>query len=140
MELPLLFHLLALGLWIGCIATETVFEHTLGKQAGFQPQIARLHVQVDLWIEVPAFLAVLATGVWLLAGTEPAALFLAKIFAGGAAIAVNVFCVWIVLARDGAFRGGDIARAGRLDHWQHKAGALQVLLIVAALALAGIAA
>lgn len=134
---PLLFaHLLFLGLWIGCIATETVFEHTTGKEPGMAATIARLHVKVDLWVETPAFLAVLATGTLLYLDAAMTPLFAWKIGTAIVAIATNAACVWIVIARDGAMRRGQMERAAVLDDWQHKSGALLVLLIAAAITLA----
>jgi hypothetical protein len=134
----LLIHLLALGLWVGCIATETVFEHTTGKEPGMAAAIARLHVKVDLWVETPAFLVVLASGGSMYGEAAITPLFGWKILTGLAAIAVNAFCVWVVLARHGAMVAGDLPRAERLDDWQHKSGALLVVLIALALALAAI--
>ncbi len=136
MSLPLLLHILALGVWFGCIATETVFEHTTGTVPGMEEAIARLHVKVDLWIETPAFTAVLATGAWLYSTTPVTPMFTAKIWIGVAAIAVNVICVWLVFARDRAYAARKRGHALQLDHWQHKAGGLQVLLIIVVLALA----
>lgn len=136
MTVVLLIHLLALGLWIGCIATETVFEHTTGKEPGMQAAIARLHVKVDLLVETPAFLVVLATGLWMYGDTVITPLFGVKIAVGIVAILTNVACVWIVLARDVAIRANAPERARRLDDWQHKSGALLVLLIAVTLIFA----
>ena len=85
----LALHLLSLGLWIGCIATEAVFEHTTGREPGLAGAVAALHVKVDLWVEVPAFVLVLVTGAAMLPRTDITLTFFAKIAVGLAAIGVN---------------------------------------------------
>ena len=131
----LLTHLIANGLWIGCILTEAAFEHRLPKGDPFEAAVARLHVVVDVWIETPAFLIVLATGLMLLTGAPQTPLFHTKIAFGLAAVAVNAWCVWLVFRRRALFAAGDVAGAHRADHIQHKAGGLLLVLILVALAI-----
>ncbi|MGJ4952072.1 hypothetical protein [Bradyrhizobium sp. HKCCYLS20291] len=127
-------HIMSLGIWIGCILTEAAFEHMTGK---IHPvAIARLHVAVDTYVETPAFLAVLATGIGLLASANPSPVFWVKIGIGLIAILTNVACVGLVIARDRAFRRDAVADARLMDRWQHRLGGVLALMIVAALSLA----
>jgi len=50
----LTLHVLFAGLWLGCVVTEVLFERTLlhrGRET--ERLLARLHLRVDLWVELP---------------------------------------------------------------------------------------
>lgn len=131
--LPL--HLLAVGLWLGCVLTEVLFERAL--LAGGPEQhlsLARLHRRVDLVVEIPAFVLVLASGAFMLAAAVPGPLLQAKIGFGLLAVAANVGCVRLVLRRAAAADAGRWAEFARLDQLQHKLGAVVMLGILLALA------
>lgn len=135
----LLVHLCLAAAWIGCVFTEVLFERAL--LAGDRAQhrvLARLHARVDLWVETPAFLGVLATGVLMMAQARPAwPGFHLKLALGLLAIVANAWCVRIVLLRRQAAEAGDWARFDRLDHAQHKLGAVVLLAALGALAVGG---
>lgn len=132
--LPL--HLLAAGLWAGCVLTEIAFERRLAGDAAQRPLLAALHRQVDLWIEAPAFALVALTGVLLWARGAPADGWLqAKLALGGMAVLSNLGCMGAVLARDQAARRGDAAAWERADRLQHALGGAVVLGLCGALAL-----
>ncbi|MBD3852488.1 MAG: hypothetical protein IFK93_14370, partial [Acidobacteria bacterium] len=58
------------------------------------------HYWIDLLVELPLVLAVIATGVALFLLTDPLTpLHLVKIGLGGAAVAVNLFCIVVVVKR-----------------------------------------
>ncbi len=127
----LTLHLMALGVWIGCVAVETAFEHRLNGKPEWTPAVADLHVLVDLTVETPAFLAALVSGVLLLrTGVNASQLMIG---AGLFAVAFNIFCVGFVLARAKAYRLGEVERARKCDLWQHRLGALVVVFMAAAL-------
>jgi hypothetical protein len=128
-------HLGSAFLWLGCVLTEALFERSLlaGDRASHQV-LADLHVRVDKYIEIPAILGVLATGVWLWAESSYEGLsFFLMITAGLVAIVSNLYCVWIVFRRRDAAHSRNWKDFDRLDHLQHKVGA--IVLIGLAIAL-----
>ncbi len=130
-----LAHLLALGIWLGCILTEAAFEHTLPRDEAFERAVARLHVLVDIWIETPAFVVVLVTGTLMLADAPWDGALRAKVALGLAAVAINVWCVWLVFRRRALHERGERAAALAVDNLQHKAGGVLLAVILAALAI-----
>ena len=88
-------------------------------------------------VEIPAFTAVLITGALMFARANDSLLLTAKIAVGFLAIAANLHCVWLVFRRATAARSGCWDEFARLDHLQHKFGAVVLLAIVTALGLGG---
>lgn len=131
----LLIHILAIGIWLGCILVEAAFEHRLPKTETQQRAVADLHVIVDVWIETPAFLLVLVTGSLLLLDAPLGPALTWKVAISFAAVALNAWCVWLVFRRRALFRADRLAEAAKVDHLQHKAGGLLFVLILAALAI-----
>ena len=116
--LPLL-HLMVLSLWGGVVATEAVVEVLPFRRPELHPSAIRFHFWIDLLVELPLVLAVLATGAALALTVEPlTATHLVKIGFGAAAVAVNLFCIVVVVRRGRRLeRGGDPAplwRASRI--------------------------
>lgn len=129
-------HLAFVGIWLGCVLTEALFERALLGQGRAQELIlVRLHKRVDLIVEIPAFLAVLITGAIMLATTSPGPMLHAKIGFGLIAIAANAYCVWLVFRRAQAAALGDWEGFSRLDHLQHKFGAVVLVAILIALGI-----
>ena len=59
----LLIHLLFVGIWLGCVLTEALFERALlGKGREQELILTALHKKVDFLIEIPAFCIVFLTG------------------------------------------------------------------------------
>ncbi len=136
--LPLL-HVLFAAAWLGCVLTEVVFERLLLAQgAALHPLLGRLHRRVDLAIELPLLAGVAFSGaVMLVAGAEAMdRLLTAKIAVGAVAIAANLWCVRLVLRRCAQAQAGDVSGFENTDHAQHRWGALVLLGLVAAFALA----
>lgn len=132
--LPL--HLVCVGVWLGCVLTEALFERALlGQGRAFELVLVALHKKVDLFIEVPAFVGVLVTGALMLHGAPPSNLLHAKAGLGILAIAANAYCVWLVFRRGAAAQAGDWETFARIDHAQHKWGAVVLICILAALGL-----
>lgn len=135
MRTLLFVHLTAIGIWIGCILVEAAFEHTIAKTGPLRAVVADLHVVVDIWIETPAFLTVLATGILMLPHAGLTTSLVVKIVIGLLAVAINAWCVWIVVRRRGLAHAGEIAAFDAIDHLQHKVGGLLLALIAVALAI-----
>lgn len=132
--LPL--HLLAVGLWLGCVLTEVLFERALlGKGRAQEALLADLHRRVDVYVEVPAFVLVLVSGGFMWAQNAGDSLLHAKIALGILAIAANVYCVWLVFARAHAAQEGRWDDFARIDVRQHRYGAVVLLGILAAIVL-----
>jgi hypothetical protein len=132
----LALHLLSIGIWIGCILVEVLFEHAIPKQGDLARTVAGLHAKVDLAVEVPAFLATLLTGLVLLGGVEiDGPMLLAKVAAGTLAVAINAWCVWLVLQRHRYAARGDMAGFWAADKRQHAAGGLLVAVLTVPLAI-----
>ncbi len=133
-KLLLVIHLVFIGVWLGCVLTEALFERALLGQGRDQERIlVRLHKRVDLMVEIPAFVIVLITGALMLSNATPSTALYAKIGFGLLAIAANSYCIWIVFRRARAANDGQWERFAHLDHLQHKVGALVLLGILGAL-------
>lgn len=132
----LLLHLLFIGLWLGCVLTEALFERALlGQSRTHEVLLAELHKRVDVWVEIPAFVAVVVTGALLLmqAQPQPNPMLYAKVVLGGLAVMANAVCVGLVFARAKAAHAGQWQRFDQLDHWQHQLGAVVLLALLGAL-------
>lgn len=71
----------------------------------------------------------------MLSSVNPNPLLTTKIAFGLLAIATNIYCVWLVFRRAQAAQSDQQAEFTRLDHLQHKFGAVVLLAIVTALAI-----
>jgi len=95
-----MLHLIMLSMWGGVVATEAVIEILPFRQRELHAATIRFHYWIDLLVELPLVLAVIATGVGLWILTDPVTpLHLVKIGLGGAAVAVNLFCIVVVVKR-----------------------------------------
>lgn len=93
-------HLVVLSLWGGVVATEAVIEFYPFRRRELHAATIRFHYWIDLLVELPLVLAVIATGAGLWYLTDPVTpLHLVKIGLGGAAVAVNLFCIVVVVKR-----------------------------------------
>ena len=101
------------------MATEAVIEVYPFRRAELHPATIQLHFWIDLLVELPLVLAVLATGGILLYLTDPITpLHLVKVAFAGTAIGVNLFCIAVVVRRAQRFRrtadDGPLWRASRI--------------------------
>ena len=110
-----MIHLVMLSLWGGVVATEAVIELYPFRHREQHAATIRLHYWIDLLVEAPLVLAVAATGGLLLLSIDRiTALHLVKVGFAGAAIAVNVFCIAVVVRRGRRLeRGGEEASLWR---------------------------
>lgn len=127
-------HLSCIGIWLGCVLTEALFERALlGKGRQQELILVGLHIRVDLMVEIPAFVAVLVTGVLMFPMANDSALLNLKIVLGLLAVVTNIYCVWLVFQRAEAATREEWEVFSRLDRKQHLYGA--VVLVAIALAL-----
>ena len=93
-------HLIVLSMWGGVVATEAVIEILPFRRRELHAAAIRFHYWIDLLVELPLVLAVIATGVALLFVIETVTpLHLVLIGFGGAAVAINLFCIAVVVKR-----------------------------------------
>ena len=134
MSVTLMIHVLAAGIWLGCLATEIAFEKAMAADPSVRGFVSRLHDRVDRFVEGPAFVAVAASGAMLLVGGGAlGTVMIVKIALGTGAVLANVWCLGLVLARAEAARhdpSGDAWIA--LDRRQHLAGTVVTVLVAAA--------
>jgi hypothetical protein len=97
---PLHFaHLAVLAAWGGLVLAEIVIELS-SRTTDDKRHAARLHYRLDVILELPMLAAVLGTGLALAIRAWPLTpLHIAKIGAGLAAIAANLYCVVQVVLR-----------------------------------------
>jgi hypothetical protein len=116
MSILLILHLLALGVWIGVVGAEFAIEFYGMRDDESLPIAAELHYKTDIWIEIPAFLTVLVTGLLMLRENHLSGLFLLKLVFALLAIFFNFVCVYAVFKRRTSLRSGDaegVRTAGR---------------------------
>ncbi len=137
MATPLLaLHLVFVGLWLGCVLTEALFERALlGQGRDKELILTALHKRVDLFVEIPAFTLVVVTGAMLMASAPVSALLHAKLGFAALAINTNVYCVYLVFKRDRLARSGDWSAFEAADQLQHKLGAMVLVGILGALGI-----
>lgn len=135
MSLVLFAHLFCIAAWTGCILVEALYEHSIDTSVAMRRFVSELHWRTDKYIEIPAFAGVLLSGGAMVHAAPMTPLLWAKVALGLLAIAANAGCVWLVVRRLAAARAGDFARWQRLDHWQHKLGAVVLVALLAALAI-----
>lgn len=92
-------HLILVCVWAGLVLAETVIELS-GRKDEDLLRAARLHFQIDVFAEIPVVLGVLMTGLLLtMRMWPPSNILWIKIGLGFAAIAVNLYCAVLVIAR-----------------------------------------
>ncbi|MCJ7753492.1 MAG: hypothetical protein MUP13_02890 [Thermoanaerobaculales bacterium] len=134
-EIPAVIHLIVLSLWGGVVATEAVIEIYPFRHSEMHAATIRLHYWIDLLVEGPLVAAVIVTGAWLLFHLDPVTpLHLVKVGFASAAIAVNVFCIAVVVRRGRRLNRG--AENGQL--W--RASRIVLACFAVGLACAGVAA
>jgi ABC-type spermidine/putrescine transport system permease subunit II len=132
--LPMI-HLTVLSLWGGVVATEAVIEVYPFRHREAHAATIRLHYWIDLLVEAPLVLAVVVTGVSLLVLADPVTpRHLVKVGFAGAAVAVNVFCIAVVV-----WRGRGLDR-GVADGQLWRASRMVLACFAVGLACAGVAA
>jgi hypothetical protein len=94
-----LAHLVVLGIWLGVVITEVLFEFA-GSDAESLRAAARFHYNVDKFGELPILMAVLVTGTMLTVRAWPLTpLHLIKIGVSLIAVGAALICVLWVFRR-----------------------------------------
>ena len=119
LDLMAMVHLIMLSLWGGVVATEAVIEIYPFYRRELHAATIRFHYWIDLLVELPLVLAVVATGISLVLLTdEITTLHLVKIGIGSVAVAINLFCIVVVVKRgrrlDRGADNGPLWRASRI--------------------------
>lgn len=127
------WHGLTVGIWVGCVGTEVIFERMLSAGSA-NAWRSRLHARVDLVVELPAMLATCVTGALAWPAARPGPGLWVMAVAGGVALAANTVCIAHVLRRHRAAERGDESAWTRADRAQHRWGAMVVLALGVALA------
>lgn len=113
MSWPLFIHLTALGAWLGLVLVESIMELQKSSGRGYDFTIAKVHRKVDMYCEVPAFMAVLVSGLIMLDPVRLEGWYLIKVLCGSLAIAVNAWCVTYVIRRSIAAGRGNLNETRR---------------------------
>ena len=102
-------HLFAVAFWFGVVGVEFILERgrALSKEHGYK--VADIHHHIDMYLEMPAFMVVLITGVLMLDISRlDDGLYLLKISAGFLAVIGNIYCVYPIIKRKLAAQNKDI--------------------------------
>ncbi len=100
-------HLFFIAMWAGCVLVELVVEVRGYRDPELAASAARMHYSIDLFVEIPIFLAVLITGILLIDPSRFSPLYFTKIGAGLIAIVANIYCVIPVILRHQALKEGN---------------------------------
>ncbi len=117
MSLYAFLHVLALGLWGGCVAVEMVLEHSARSDSDLRSQVARYHDVIDRYVEIPILIAVLVTGLLRLRLELLHGWYLLLVISGSTAVLINLLCVIPVVRRKRAADAGDMLRVDAQSRW-----------------------
>lgn len=127
----LLLHLLALGVWIGVVGAEFTIESYGMKDEESLSTAAELHYKTDIWIEIPAFLTVLISGLLMLEDHHLRGVFSVKIAFALLAILFNCVCVYAVFKRRASLQSGSEDGLRAADRAMKVGGAIIPTFLVA---------
>ena len=131
MTILLTLHLLALGIWVGVVGAEFAIEFDGMKDDESHIRASKLHYTTDIWVEIPAFMTVLITGLLMLNEDHLSGLFLYKVIFGLLAVAFNIVCVYAVFKRRKYAMSGDIEGMKSVDPVMKLGGAIIPAFIIA---------
>ena len=94
-------HLMALSMWGGVVATEAVIEVYSFEKRELSEATSRFHYWIDLLVELPLVLAVVATGIGSLCLADHITrTHVVKVCFASVAVGINLFCIAVVLRRE----------------------------------------
>jgi len=137
MSILLFLHLLGMGIWVGCVLTEIVLELALKHVPPEQSPLARLHVLVDRYVEIPAIILVATTGVLMLQSTSWDSLLMIKVGLGVAAVLLNSAAAWCVHQRYSSLQHTTMSGYHFWDQWHERIGVGCVTSLLGAIAVGG---
>ncbi len=137
MPLVLFIHLIAIGIWAGCVATEIVCEIGQKNMAYKQSYIAKLHWEIDKYVEIPAILVCTITGVIMLQNVIWSPILITKVAAGVLAVLFNSIAAYTVYMRYHYFTKDNESGYIKYHKLHERIGIVCVLAIVVALVAGG---
>jgi putative copper export protein len=137
MNAVLFVHLIAIGIWAGCVATEAVLEIALEKAPPKESGLAAIHAKIDRFVEIPAIIVALLTGGHMLHAASWDNLLLAKVSLGASAVVLNSIAAFTVHRRLQCLVANDMQGYDRFNRWHERIGIGCVVSIVGAIAVGG---
>lgn len=137
MSIFLFIHIIAIGIWAGCVLTEVVLELVLEKLPPESSNLARLHALIDRFVEIPAILVVAVTGVVLLQSIQWDMLLQVKVAFGVSAVVLNSIAAYTVHRRYQSLLSSDMQGYGFWNLWHERIGIGCVLSITGAIVVGG---
>lgn len=133
----LFVHLIAIGIWAGCVATEAVLEIALEKVSPQESGLALLHARIDRFVEIPAIVVALITGGAMLHHASWDSLLKAKVALGASAVVLNGIAAYTVHRRLQCINAQDMTGYQRFNLLHERIGIGCVLSIAGAIAVGG---
>jgi putative copper export protein len=137
MTLTLFIHLIAIGIWAGCVATEVVCELEQKHVKFKDSYIASLHWSIDKFVEIPAILITAITGYLMLNDVVFDSLLTIKVSAGVLAIIFNLIASYSVYKRYKCLVADNEAGYLKYDLIHERIGVGCVLFILVAIISGG---
>ncbi len=125
-SLLLSIHLFACAFWFGVLGVEFILEQGRTRSRDHGYAVADIHYNVDLYLEAPAFITVLITGLMMSNGHPLTGLYLVKVCAGLTAILGNVGCIYAIVRRKWAARVNDFNGLVKYSYMVDKLSAMAV--------------
>ncbi len=102
-----IIHLVFLCLWGGVVATESVLELYPFRRKELHEHSIRYHFWIDLLVELPLIIGVVATGLTLVILAWPVSgIHLVKILCAASAVTANLACIVLVIKRKAGLEAG----------------------------------
>jgi putative copper export protein len=133
----LFIHLIAIGVWAGCVATEVVLEITQEKLPPNESHLAPLHAKIDRAVEIPAILVTLVTGGAMLHHATWDNLLVAKVSCGVAAVILNSIAAYTVHMRNKCLESGNTSGYAHYNTLHERIGIGCVISIISAIIIGG---
>lgn len=133
----LFVHLMAIGIWAGCVATEAVLEVTLEKVPPLESGLALLHAKIDRFVEIPAIFVALITGGAMVHHATWDHLLMAKVSLGLAAVVLNGIAAYTVHRRLQCLEERDMTGYEQFNRLHERIGIGCVLSIALAVIIGG---
>jgi hypothetical protein len=137
MTLTLFIHLIAIGIWAGCVATEVVCELEQKHVKFKDSYIASLHWSIDKFVEIPAIFITAITGYLMLNDVVFDSLLTIKVLAGVLAIIFNLIASYSVYKRYKCLVADNEAGYLKYDLIHERIGVGCVLFILVAIISGG---
>lgn len=137
MTIVLFIHLIAIGVWAGCVATEAVLEIALENVPPTESGLASIHSKIDRFVEIPAIIVAVATGGSMLHHAAWDHLLSIKVSLGIAAVVLNSIAAYTVHRRLQCLNAKDMTGYATFNRWHERIGVGCVLSIAGAIVVGG---